>query len=195
MKYEQLMGGRGYNSSLPFAVFSAAGDLKFANQRMIDILGLQFLSKSGLKFPYKKDKIQELWPFFNEEKSTQAVYKWMVENIRKQDKLVINVEARLKTFDLRIEQLGPRQGFLVVAKMLRSGDLLEDRESRQTLFRSMSHEIRTAIASLKGYHKMLELTLGVEEKHILEGVGRSIKRLDKVVDRLSDFRSELDKAS
>lgn len=195
MKYEKLLGERGYNTSLPFAVFSLSGDLKFANQRMIDILGLQFLSKSGLKFPYKKDKIQELWPFFNEEKSTLAVYKWMLQNIIKKDKLNINVEARLKTFDLSLETLGPKKGFLVVAKMMRSGDLLEDRESRQTLFRSMSHEIRTAITSLKGYHKMLELTLGDEEKHILEGVERSIQRLDKVVERLSDFKSELDKAS
>ena len=79
-----------------------------------------------------------------------------------------------------------------VAQLLREGDLLSDIKARQTLFRSLSHEIRTATTALQGYMQMLEGHIGSKESEILQRMKINVTRLDKVVERLSDFKAKLE---
>ena len=73
---------------------------------------------------------------------------------------------------------------------MRRGDVLQDKPSRQALFRSLSHEIRTSITALKGYLDMMNS--GEANADVPARMGHALKRLETVVKRLDEFRNELE---
>lgn len=170
----------GFNTSLPSALFNAAGDLLYANPRMTDLLGLK------AKFPVARKKIQDHWPFSNEEKAGPAVFNELVGAKAKS----VTADYKLKTYKISQKKIPKKDLAVVVAELQRSGDLLSDKESRKNLFRSLSHEIRTAVATLQGYTSMLDVKES-KNAEILARMTTSLSRLEKVVDRLQDFKVEL----
>lgn len=176
----------GLNASLPAALFGEGAELLYANERMLQLLGPQL----GKKYPVPVERVQTAWPFFNEDKAGPALFKALLLT-RATPSKSLTAELGLKTFRLTQKPVPGHPYRVVVAELLRAGDLLADRESRQTLFRSMAHEIRTAVSTLKGFSEMLEVKDESNEK-ILSRMKYSLDRLEKVVTRLSDFRAELD---
>lgn len=184
-KAKKLVESAGLNASLPAALFSADCELLFANDRMAQLLGPELCKK----FPVAVERVQTAWPFFNEEKAGPALFKALL--LTKSPKgNSLTAELGLKTFRLLRKDIPGTDLQVVVAELLRAGDILADRESRQTLFRSLAHEIRTAVATLKGFAEMLEVKDESNEK-ILSRMKVSFDRLEKVVGRLSEFKIEL----
>lgn len=180
-----MVESAGLNASLPAALFSADCELLFANDRMAQLLGPELCKK----FPVAVERVQTAWPFFNEEKAGPALFKALL--LTKSPKgNSLTAELGLKTFRLLRKDIPGTDLQVVVAELLRAGDILADRESRQTLFRSLAHEIRTAVATLKGFAEMLEVKDESNEK-ILSRMKVSFDRLEKVVGRLSEFKIEL----
>lgn len=134
--------------------------------------------------------MENIWPFSNEDKAGPALFAQLLLGDKLKDQAARGA-AGLKTFKLCTVRLKGEKLRLCVAELQRSGDLLSDRDSRQTLFRSVSHEVRTSVMALQGYLKMLKVDASQAE--ILERMGVSVKRLEKVVDRLKDFQSEIEK--
>jgi len=183
--FEEILDRAGFKSALPYCVISGDGALQFANQRMSQILQIPADNQD-----IKTLDIRQLWPFFNQEKSAVAVYNWLLTEEAVGAKL--SVEASLKNFLLHVLSAADGQR-IVVAELLREGDLLEDAEARQTLFRSMSHEIRTSTTSLQGYLDILEKELDQElQIKILDRMKVSLNRLHNVVQRLGDFKNKLE---
>lgn len=161
-----------------------------ANPRMKKVLGFDARVSEDPQFPMSKESIRSLWPFFNHQKSTIAIFDWMMSHRKKDAEQ--NVEAGLKTFKLYLRTFkeGKTEYMAVIAQLLRQGDLMQDSEARQTLYKSISHEIRTATTALQGYMQMLEGHIGSKESEILQRMKINVSRLDKVVERLSDFKSK-----
>jgi len=196
-KYLNILAEKKINSSLPFAFFNSSHQLEWANKRMLDLLGFD---NQNIKFPLKDDDVETHWPFFNEEKSVIAIFNQLrtyIDHKGNDDLGLIPVEAFLKTFHLELHYIQNNEfsGAIVIAKMLRTGDLLKDSKARETLLRSLSHEIRTSVTSLKGYIDMLEDSANLEQKIMIKGLERATKRLDHVVNRLGDLKAEFNKAS
>jgi K+-sensing histidine kinase KdpD len=81
---------------------------------------------------------------------------------------------------------------VVQAEVQRSGDLMSDQASRQTLFRAVSHEIRTSVMALRGFLGIIKDTNTNDAlKPVLDRMDPTLRRLEKVVDRLEDFKTEL----
>jgi signal transduction histidine kinase len=157
----------GFPAALPALLVSLKGEIVEANARMQALLG-----ESGE------------WPFFNEEDSKVALF----ARVRKTDgEGLYQGEAGLKTYRIHVRPAGASKR-LVVAELVRSGDLLKDVESRQVLFRSLSHEIRTSTLALKGYVDMLPDS----DSPVKARMAASLERLDRVVERLADFRAALE---
>lgn len=172
------MEERELNPSLPFAILDKQSSLVYANERMQKVLGLTQSSVPS-------ETLENKWPFSNEEKSHLAVLKTLTSGLEQ----VLTTQAHLKTYKLR-SFLWAKDRFLVVAEMMRSGDLLKDNPSRQVLFRTLSHEIRTSLMALEGYLQMLE-PMDSDQKHLCQRMKDSVERLKKVVDRLKDLKEEL----
>jgi signal transduction histidine kinase len=187
----------GLNPSLPCAIFASTGELVGANRRMLTLLD------PHIEIPLDAKAIEALWPFHNEESSGVALYRKLVADRRARSRTSLVAEAGLKHFRLffasstmpskgKTQKIGESYR-VVVAEMLRTGDLLQDKATRQALFRSISHEVRTSILALKGYLNMFEesSTLAEARKSGL-CMAESLKRLERVVRRLDEFRSELE---
>ena len=171
--------------SLPRGVLNKKGDLIEANKRFLDLLELPKGSTSFL--PIEKSKLEAAWPFFNQKKSKVALFDHILIQKTPKKEFVI-AESQLKTFKLHVSRSA--KGIEIVAQIMRSGDLLKDAPSRQVLFRSLEHEIRTSVLSLKGYLDMIE-PKGSDQKMVSENMARTLKRLEKVVGRLTEFRELL----
>ncbi len=161
-----------FHTSLPAALFDLQGTLVFANERMHLLL-----SKNKGDFP-----------FSNEERAGPALFKALLGP--KAPDQSLRGALGLKTYKLSTKKY-PKDGLrLFVAELQRSGDLLVDRDSRQTLFRSIAHEVRTSVTALQGYLQMLDRK--GQDKMIVERMEVSVERLAQVVERLKDFRSEIE---
>jgi signal transduction histidine kinase len=191
----EMVKSLGFNASLPWAIFDNMGSLRTLNSRMLKIL-----NQKTIKLPLEMSSVQKIWPFQNEHESTLAHFKNFILNSFNEEPLrSSHAVAGLKNYRLIVKELllvNKEVNFVprvVVAEMLRSGDLMTDQGSRQELFRTLSHEIRTSVLSLKGYLGILEE--GAKETKlspIVDRLSPTLERLDNVVERLKDFRIELD---
>jgi len=191
-RIEALMKAQSLNPSLPCAVFNGEGSLIGANRRMKGLI------QSELKLPLEWSELEMLWPFHNEDDAGPALLRKTISHRDDKNPFVVLVTAQLKTFKLQTILIGSAKDRkaperLVVAEIVRSGDLLGDKESRQVLFRTLSHEIRTSVMAMNGYLGIIESQLH-DVKVVQESTDRLkalVKRLESVVTRLDDFRVEL----
>jgi signal transduction histidine kinase len=198
---KKIIEARGLNSALPFCILSKDGDLLCLNARMQELLlGFKSGSKKSSKIkaktiatPLPYSELLGIWPFFDETQGPPAFLSHVLHQKSRKKPSVLFGEGRLKTFKFHVLEFqeGELKGQIVVTEMMRSGDLLQDRHSRQVLFRSMSHEIRTAVMALQGYASILKGEYP-EAQVIYEGLRQSMSRLDNVVKRLDEFRLELE---
>lgn len=191
-----LMKAHGLNSSLPCAVFDQAGVMVGANQRMKGLLN------SKVKLPIEVSLLESSWPFHNETDAGPALLRKAISHRDAKNSYIVLATAHLKTFKLQTILLAPdkkAQGDsvglerLLVAEIVRSGDLLGDRDSRQVLFRTLSHEIRTSVMAMNGYLGIIDAQIH-DVKVVQESNDRLkalVKRLESVVVRLDEFRVEL----
>ena len=172
----------GLEPALPFFILSETSELLFVNARMKEMLS----GASGL--PKDIAELEKVWPFFNEFQGAPAFLGTVTKTKPSKQTQVFYAEAYLKTFRVHVAfHKGLR---IVVAELVRSGDLLEDVEARQVLFRSLSHEIRTSVMALMGYTHMVG-DKAPDARLELEGMRNALSRLEGVVRRLDDFKSEL----
>ncbi len=180
---EALLKAAGWSPSLPAARLGADGRLLEVNRRLRILLGLA----EDAACPIATKDVEAAWPFFNEEDAKPALWRKLAR-LHPTESTSVASENGLKTFRLHLVPVA-RDERLLVAELVRSGDLLKDDPSRQALFRSLAHEIRTSVTALKGYASMLE---GQAPAEILGRVNVSLGRLDRVVERLSEFRASLE---
>ncbi len=157
------------------------------------LVGNKKSATKKIETPMPYADLLRIWPFFNETQGPPAFLSHVLHQKTRKNPAVLFGEGRLKTFKFHVWefQVGEAKGQIVVTEMMRSGDLLKDRHSRQVLFRSLSHEIRTAVMALQGYASILNGEY--PEAHVIyEGLRQSMARLDNVVKRLDEFRSELE---
>lgn len=178
---QQLVRESGLEPALPFIILNASMEIEFINPRMKEML-----SQGQEANPKNLKDLERLWPFFNEFQGAPAFLSTLMKAQEKSG--VFYCEAFLKTFrmHLRLHKLSR----VLVAELVRSGDLLEDVEARQVLFRSLSHEIRTAVMALMGYTQMINDKCP-EARLELEGMRNALSRMEGVVRRLDDFKAEL----
>lgn len=167
------------NPSLPIAIVSKKGELSWANARMLSLIELDELPKKILS----KAEFESTWPFQNDEKGPPAVLKALYE-----EDCSVEAHANLKNYRLQSQSSSSSQFSVITAELVRSGDLLQDKESRQLLFRVISHEVRTSVAALKGYTDMLSDDQAIIKERMKVG----LERLERVVGLLRDLKSELD---
>ena len=174
----------GLEPALPFLILNEASELVFMNARMKEMLSPS--NDGGL--PKDISELERVWPFFNEFQGAPAFLGTLVKAKNSKRPQLFYAEAYLKTFRMHVAfNKGLR---IVVAELVRSGDLLEDVEARQVLFRSLSHEIRTSVMALMGYTQMVG-DKAPDARLELEGMRNALSRLEGVVRRLDDFKSEL----
>ncbi len=178
---KKIVEKEGFNPSLPFCFFKNDGQLLYANNRMRSILEI------SPDFPVKEFKIDKNWSFHNEEMGAPAILRSLLDDKRSGHTAIV-AQWGTKSYRLESSPLGRKKQVLIVAQLIRRGDLLEDKESRQLLFRVVSHEVRTNIQVLKGYVDMLP----EEQALIRERMESSLERLQKVVQMLEDLKVELE---
>jgi hypothetical protein len=212
---QMLMKAQGLNPSLPCAVFDTSGTLIGANKRM------KALFSKDLKLPMEQKDFEKYWPFHNEDDAGPALLRKALHHKHEKNiPWVVIAEGKLKNFRLQAHLCIPKNPLakkpsvskvkseavrtpsavpsvperMIVAEIVRSGDLLGDRASRQALFRTMSHEIRTTVMAMNGYLGILSVQ-SQEVKVVEECTERLkilVRRLESVVNRLSDFKAELE---
>lgn len=181
---QNIVRESGLEPALPFLILSASSELLFVNARMKEML----LPSGDGSLPKDVAALERVWPFFNEFQGAPAFLKTVAKSAASKEPQMFYAEAYLKTFRVHVAfSKGMR---VVVAELVRSGDLLEDVEARQVLFRSLSHEIRTSVMALMGYTQMVG-DKAPEARLELEGMRNALSRLEGVVRRLDDFKSEL----
>lgn len=185
-----MMRKSGFEPALPFLILEKDNREKrvvYANDRLV-----QLIRPMDGKLSTEED-LGQVWPFFDEFRSPAALFQYFMGEMQVEDEdtAPVYAEAFLKTFRIHAKQDG--KYCLMVFEMVRSGDLLEDAEARQVLFRAMSHEIRTSIMALRGYTEILQDKMGNDStvKMEVEGIKNSMLRLDRVVRRLDDFKTEM----
>lgn len=181
---QNIVRESGLEPALPFLIFGESTELLYVNTRMREML-----SPSGTGgIPKDLLELEKVWPFFNEFQGAPAFLGSISKTKPSKKTEVLYAEAYLKTFRIHIAFHKRQQ--VVVAELVRSGDLLEDVEARQVLFRSLSHEIRTAVMALMGYTQMVG-DKAPDARLELEGIRNALSRLEGVVRRLDDFKAEL----
>ena len=195
----KLMKERGLNPSLPCAVFDRGGALIGANRRMKSLLNQK------IRLPLEATELEASWPFHNESDAGPAVLRKTLLHRDEKNPYVFFATAHLKTFKLQTFLLraakkeekssaDPRSPErMLIVEIVRTGDLLGDKETRQVLFRTLSHEIRTSVLAMSGYLGIMETQVH-DVKAVQESIDRMkvlVKRLESVVQRLDDFRVEL----
>ncbi len=174
------------NPALPTLVLDSDLSIHYLNTRMAKILGLDSASK---ELPLESEKWRHLWPFATDESSASAILAKIAKT--KSSKQLIEAEAHLKNYRLHVVKWAKGSKKVLVAELLRSGDLLKDTSSRQQLYHAISHEIRTSVTGLKGYLDMLSKKENEELQFLHSRMEVLVKRLDKVVERLQDFRTAI----
>lgn len=180
---QTLVRESGLEPALPFLILDASGDIVFVNARMKEML-----SPGQESAPKDVKSLEKFWPFFNEFQGAPGFLATVVKTPAKGTPIALYCEAYLKTFRMHVAEIKSHR--VVVAELVRSGDLLEDVEARQVLFRSLSHEIRTAVMALMGYTHMLG-DKAPDARLEIEGMRNALSRLEGVVRRLDDFKAEL----
>lgn len=182
---KEVFEREGWNLSLPHCVLDNKGQWVLGNFRMAELLGYRQMPS----FPVAAREVAERWPFFNAQQSSVAMLSALQKGNAAPE---LMAEAGLKTFrlHLRTVKAGRESLRLLVAESLRRGDLLQDQKAKQTLFLSLSHEIRTSVSALKGYFDMLPASAGTAE--VSERMKHAVGRLENVVKRLNDFKSALE---
>ncbi len=184
---------RGLADSLPYAVISTEGQLEALNARMFYLMGLP----EELVLPAEPKDWENFWIFGNEEMAPVRLLQEGITRAFAGNNSSLVADAKLKSYRLLFKPLeeivgkisGAKNCVIVFAELLRAGDLLQDSESRQSLFRSVAHEIRTSVMALEG---MIQMAQGSDDpKPQLDRMQNAVKRLEKVVDRLADLRSSL----
>ncbi|MBP7844320.1 MAG: hypothetical protein KA116_05850 [Proteobacteria bacterium] len=170
-----------WNPSLPIAIFQySTGKLIHSNSRMQSILGLTDVGEDD---SLEVKQVEKHWPFSNDEMGPPAILRQLLGNNN-----TIEAQAHLKNYKLRSHHFDKDNCVLVAAELVRKGDLLQDKGSRQLLFRLISHEVRTAVQSLRGYTAMMDESNPLLKERMEAGV----ERLEKVVSLLKDLRTELE---
>jgi hypothetical protein len=177
----KLLKERGENPSLPFFVFSEKGLLVLANER-----GRKVLMLSEKELPLSKENLLKTWTFYNEELGAPAILSRALSGISAHQKLL--AQLGLKTYRIWTqEDLFP--GHIVVfCELLRRGDLMQDKESRQHLFRVLAHEIRTSSLILGSYVDMVK----ADNPQLAARMEEGVKRLERAVELLQELKAELE---
>jgi signal transduction histidine kinase len=177
----KLLREGGANPALPFLLFSSRGDLVSGNNR-----GLKILELSQKDLPKKLADVSEKWTFFNEEMSGPAILNKLLMGVKKENKILAQLGVqiyRLWTLDKIIDG-----HILMQCELVRKGDLMQDKESRQHLFRVLAHEIRTSTQILSSY---VEMTRSHDPK-LASRMEEGVKRLERAVALLQELKSELE---
>jgi signal transduction histidine kinase len=188
-KNETMMREAGLNPALPHLIFSSKKGVITVSKRMCILLSTFEEKLIGLN----AKKMMQLWPFANQEDAGPKLFSKLIS----EPAAKFEVQHSLQNFLLesyRIDDLT----IVIVAKLQRKGDLLSDQRSRQELFRTLSHEIRTTSMSLEGYVNMLKDLEGNSDRssnkmrgEVLERLREISKRLNKNVQLLDSLRDQL----
>lgn len=177
----KLLREGGGNPALPFLLFSGRGDLISGNARGLKLFGI-----TSSELPYKKDDVLKKWAFYNEEMSGPAILNRILMGVKKENKVL--AQMGIQTY--RLWSLsGIIDGHVLLqCELVRKGDLMQDKESRQHLFRVLAHEIRTSTQILGSY---VEMTKSHDPK-LAERMEEGVKRLERAVALLHELKSELE---
>ncbi|HVJ63855.1 MAG TPA: hypothetical protein VM901_01230 [Bdellovibrionota bacterium] len=184
---ETKMREAGLNPALPHLILSRRTGVVAVSKRMCILLD----SFEGKLLGLGEKKLAALWPFANQEDAGMRLLARLVAEAPAK----FDAQFALQHYALESVSL---DGDLVaiVAKVQRTGDLLSDKSSRQELFRTFAHELRTTAMALDGYLGMLR-DLGstsAEEKmksEVLTRIGEVSGRLMKNVNLLDSLRDQL----
>ena len=177
----KLLKERGENPSLPFLVFSQKGSLVLANER-----GRKVLHLSEKEFPVSRENLLKTWTFYNEELGAPAILSRALSGIPSTQKLL--AQLGLKTYRIwTLLNLLPGH-VLVFCELLRRGDLMQDKESRQHLFRVLAHEIRTSSQILGSYVDMVK----TDNPQLAARMEEGVRRLERAVQLLQELKAELE---
>lgn len=190
-RFEDWFPEGAWSRSLPFLVLDARGRVIGLNDRMAAFLGLKRPYTKQL--PFSADEFIERWPFFSDKDSSRR----LAERIARDDvvRSPLNAESALRPHRIRVYEANPkgreagkdRPWRLVVVEVIRSGDVNRDAAAARTLERSLSHEMRTALAVVKGYIDVLKEPGGADKRDaILDRMGHAVSRLESVAGRLRD---------
>lgn len=192
IEFKKKIQSLGLNPSLPFLVVSAHGVLEYLNPRMFFLLGLP----KDLELPCQPEKWDSFWQFANEEKSpVRLLQDSLLSTFTESKTHSVLADFKLKSYKLLFKPLSEILGekgsdkIVVFAQLLRSGDLLVDKNSRQSMFRAVAHEIRTSVMALEG---MIQIASQSQNPATaIDRMKASVARLEKVVERLAEFRAGL----
>lgn len=176
-----LLRERGENPALPFLLFSGKGDLVSGNARGLKILGL-----TSKDLPMKRDDVISKWNFYNEELAGPAILNRILMGVSKDNKVL--AQFGIQTFRLWSLDNIVSGHVLMQCALVRKGDLIQDKESRQHLFRVLAHEIRTSTQILGSY---VEMTKSHDPK-LAARMEEGVKRLERAVALLQELKSELE---
>ncbi len=176
-----------WSERLPVALFNEQGDLVYQSTRFRELLE----TPEG---PCSARDVEKRFAFKTEFDAGPKLWNRVIGDPIEKDPLSWVCDLGLKHYQLVVKKwsLGRKQkGRALLAKVLRSGDLLSDSASRQALFHTLSHEIRTSLLAMKGHLQMAQQGDVTVQKASLERMEQILKRLDRVVLRMSDLREEL----
>jgi signal transduction histidine kinase len=211
-EFKKHLRDKGINPALPWMMISSSGEILYAVPRMLSMLGID--RRNEVRFPVARENWEPGFHFFNEVDSKQAILEKILAKVAERKSLLTLTENRMKTFRLflkplselglslkdfswanEVSSLGSAKNkknsaiALLFVEVLRAGDLLKDSQSRQALFRSFSHELRTSVMSLSG---MIEMALASPQPgEQLKRMKESVKRIERIVDRLGELRARL----
>lgn len=185
---ETILREAGVNPALPHLIFSKEQGVLFASKRMCILLNTfeEKIVSMNLK------KTGDMWPFSNQEDAGSKIFSNLVNKAPSRILAQYNLH-NYELMSIKVKDVG----VVIVAKLMRKGDLLKDKHSRQELFRTLSHELRTSSMALSGYLKMLEEFNGSTKEaaknrsEILLRLSELNKRFEKNVDLLSTLKDEL----
>ncbi len=177
---QSVLRDKGENIALPYLFFSFEGELLHGNARALKLLEVTE------SLPLSKSAVGSKWTFFNEEMAGPAIFEKILKGVAPDSKIL--AQLSLKTFRLWSYVSHKPKGVLVICELVRKGDLIQDKESRQHLFRVLAHEIRTSAQVLGSYVEMTRSHDPVIAARMEEGV----KRLERAVALLQELKSELE---
>lgn len=186
-KIETILREAGINPALPHLIYSTEDGVIYASKRMCILLSTFEEKLHGLSVR----KLAAQWPFANQEDAGPKIFTNLVEKAP----LKINAQSNLQNFLLE-SVLVPGVGVVVAARLERKGDLLRDKNSRQELFRTLAHELRTSAMALDGYVQMLkDLSDSKDDKkmrtEVLARLTELSKRFGKNTALLDSLRDQL----
>ena len=188
-KIETMMREAGVNPALPHLIFSADEGVIFASKRMCILLSTFEEKLHGIG----EKKMMQMWPFANQNDAGPKIFSKLIHTVPNK------IEAQFALQNYVLESYRLANGATVIAaKLQRKGDLLSDKNSRQELFRTIAHELRTTAMALDGYVQMIKDLeretdrASVKLRHeVMERMTEVSKRLGKNVSLLDSLRDQL----